>query len=158
MVSKNEGANVRYLSVGSHQIDFGSAGISTNEDSKSNSINGAFKKSDASSYTLISEFQTTKNSNEQLQEYQNSKKYNTRIGDVNDKRKLFQSSNPIKRSTEFTQTINNPCGQAQDSVFVLPSIQTSRKFTQSNIVTEGAIIGGLQIVKPSIEHLESLQP
>lgn len=55
-------ANNRYLSVGfsnqynDNQTDFVSGGMSTNEDTKSNSNHGAFKKSDGSSFTLISEF------------------------------------------------------------------------------------------------------
>ena len=151
-------SNNRYLSVGfnnqyndnqgdfisncSNTLGVGSGGFSTAEDTKSNSNHGAFKKSDAS-FTLT-DFQTTKNSNEANEKENNIITCNptvggttlrgNRLGDLTDKRRLYQSqhngNNPMKRSTEFSTS--NPEYRNQGK-FVLPTISTSRKFTQSNL-------------------------
>ena len=112
-----------------------SGGMSTNEDTQNS--NGAFKKSDGS-FTLISELQTTKNSNELVDKenpiLSNPQVYSNhrvnRIGDRTEKRRQYQSQHEnakiLKKSSDFA---NN----GLNSKFVLPTIQTSRKFAQSNL-------------------------
>ena len=141
--------NNRYLSVGfhtrqtSHAIpEFGKKTeehLKCQEYKKTGSVvsttNDTFKKSDASSFTQISaEFQNTKNSNDTEKEnapfgksIQNS--FKSRIGEENTKRRQFQSNQPInkimKRSTEQIPRDD----QIEREKLVLPTINTSRKFT-----------------------------
>lgn len=108
--------------------------MSTNEDT--NNSNGLKKSDDnvGSSFELVEKENVVILSNPVAHTLRNN-----RIGEIPDKRRYYQSqnkyqnqnnANPLQRSSEF-QFVNN-----NGKRFVLPNIQTSRKFAQSNLQQE----------------------
>ena len=113
--------------------------LSTTEDT--NASNCVFKRSDdngSNSFEIVDK----ENIRENIVILSNPVNSNTlrhnRLADITDKRRYYQSqnkhqnANPLHKSSEFTGTM---AGKR----FMLPTIQTSRKFAHSNMQNENKV-------------------